>query len=95
MVYQASNVLLNWVPGLGDGREVAAGHHHAAQERAVRVVAPVEQVVVDDGERLGPAPEVDGEVGGEDRVLQYEYHTFELILGINTKGEDIIARNSL
>lgn len=74
-------------PGLRDGRQVAAGHHHPAEERAVRVVAPVEQVVVDDGERLGPAPEVDGQVGGEDRVLQYGYHTFEFILGMNKREE--------
>ena len=77
-------------PGLRDGREVAARHHHPPEERAVRVVAPVEQVVVDDGERLRPAPEVDGQVGGEDRVLQHEYHTFELILGRN--GENILLR---
>ena len=75
------------LPWLGDGGEIAAGHHHAAEERAVVVVGPVERVVVDDGEGLAAAPEVDGQVSGEDGVLQHEYHTFELILQIGEENK--------
>ena len=71
-------------PRLRDGGQVARGHHHPPEERAVLVVAPVERVVVDDGESLGPAFEVDGEVGCEDCVLQNDYHTFEFFLEMQT-----------
>ena len=59
----------------------------------MRVAAPVERVVVDDGERLAPPPEVDGQVGGQNGVLQHKYHTFELILGGKEEDKDDVKFN--
>ena len=78
---EAGHLLLD-LPGLGDGGEVAGGHHGAAEEGAVALLArvPLEVAARDQGEGLRAPAEVDGQVGGQDGVLQHRYHPFEFVL---------------
>ena len=69
------------VPRLGDGAEVARGHHHAAEERAVLLARPVGPRAVREQREEAPAQaEVHGQVGRDDALLEQTHHARVLLV---------------